>query len=499
MAVQDAVPTLEEEFQRLLASGGEAAARNELEPAREALEDALAIHARDPKVLGLLGQVYYRLGRYQDAAGAWQRLVDDNPVEPGARVNLGLAWLKARQYPQAIKQLRIALDLNPEHRKAAGYLGLAWLEVGEPAKAREWFVRAGSEQMVTRCDELLAAPATPPPVAAEPDLVEPPVTAESDFVEPPTAEVRLAEVAPPEVPVSEVALAEDPAAPAPLTPSDLAAAFEAAQEPEPAREPEQEPEQAAAVEAEPAAPPPAEEPEEQSPPPVEEQSPPPVDDGPAATPGLLTLTGFADAHVVAGPGGQPFVADGATLTVNVHGELLCRLAGLAAWRGELAFAGELKRFRGQATDKPFGEPPDQMHRLVGEGLVVLRAAGRRFNVLELGGEAGYFREAVVFGFQEQVAFENGRLPSAAGGLDLVHLRGRGRLVLVTRGEPVAVEVTQASPVHVPLASLIGWTGALTPRIAPFSAGGVEGEAVEIAGEGRVLVDPGPAARAGEAT
>jgi uncharacterized protein (AIM24 family) len=200
---------------------------------------------------------------------------------------------------------------------------------------------------------------------------------------------------------------------------------------------------------------------------------------------------------VQGPAGQVFVAEGATLTVNVHGELLCRLAGLAAWRGELAFAGEVKRFRGQATDKPFGEPPEQMHRLVGDGLVVLRSAGRRFTVLELGGETGYFREAVVFGFQEQVAFENGRLPSPSGGLDLVHLRGRGRLVLVTRGEPVAVEVTEASPVHVPLSSLIGWTGALTPRIAPLFAGGAESEAVEISGEGRVLVDPGPTGRHGE--
>jgi uncharacterized protein (AIM24 family) len=215
---------------------------------------------------------------------------------------------------------------------------------------------------------------------------------------------------------------------------------------------------------------------------------------PAAMP---TLAGFAAARVVQGPAGQVFVAEGATLTVNVRGELLCRLAGLAAWRGELAFAGEVKRFRGRATDKPFGDPPEQMHRVVGEGLVVLRAAGRRFTVLELGGEAGYFREAVVFGFQEQVSFENGRLPSPSGGLDLVHLLGRGRLVLVTRGEPVAVEVTPASPVHVPLAALVGWTGALTPRIVPLFSGGADGDAVEISGEGRVLVDPGPTGRTGE--
>ncbi len=72
-------------------------------------------------------------------------------------------------------------------------------------------------------------------------------------------------------------------------------------------------------------------------------------------------------------------------------------------------------------------------------------------------------------------------------------------MLVTRGELVAVEVTPYSPVHVPLASLVGWTGALSPRIAPLFGGGAAGEAVEISGEGRVLVDPGPTGRAGEAT
>ena len=119
MARDRSAVDLEAEFQRLLAQGGEAAARGELEPAREALEDALAYRSHDPQVLGLLGQVFYRLARYDDAAIAWQRLVDDNPVEPGARVNLGLAWLKARHYKEAIEQLKIALDLNPDHRKAA--------------------------------------------------------------------------------------------------------------------------------------------------------------------------------------------------------------------------------------------------------------------------------------------------------------------------------------------------------------------------------------------
>jgi uncharacterized protein (AIM24 family) len=147
----------------------------------------------------------------------------------------------------------------------------------------------------------------------------------------------------------------------------------------------------------------------------------------------------------------------------------------------------VKRFRGRATDKPFGEGPDRVHRLSGEGLVVLHGGGRRFTVLDLGGETGYFREAVVFGFEEPIGFENGRVASTAGDLDLVHLRGRGRIVLRTRGEPVAIDVTGRAPVRVPVEALVGWTGGLTPRLAPLLEG-MDGGAVELSGEGRVLVD-----------
>ena len=86
--------------------------------------------------------------------------------------NLGLACLKARRLLDAVRQLEIALDLHPDHRKAMGYLGLALLEAGDAARARTWFAKAGSEQMVARCDELLAAQAeavaTAPAPAPEP-------------------------------------------------------------------------------------------------------------------------------------------------------------------------------------------------------------------------------------------------------------------------------------------------------------------------------------------
>ena len=74
--------------------------------------------------------------------------------------NLGLSFLRGHRLVEAMRQFEIAVDLNPEHRKAIGYMGLALLEGGDPLRAREWFRRSGSEQMVARCDQLLGKAAT---------------------------------------------------------------------------------------------------------------------------------------------------------------------------------------------------------------------------------------------------------------------------------------------------------------------------------------------------
>ncbi len=409
---EEEVEGLDEEFLYHLSRGSDLLARGEAEPALAALTRAAHLRPRDSKVLGLLGQASYRLGRFEEAIEIYGRLVDENPVEAATRVNLGLACLKANRYSEAVKQLSIALDLNPDHKKAMGYLGLAHLESGNARAARDWFARAGSSMMVARCDEVIASGGAAPPQTAEAHLPESP-----------------------------------------------------------------EPIHAAAAEMAPARP------------------------SAATYPALAT---FAAARVVTPPG-EVFWTDGQTLIMWVYGELLTRLEGLFAARGRLEASPAWKRFRGRATQRPFGEGPARMHRVKGEGTLFFRGAGRRHLALDLSGDAGYFREEAVFAMEESVAYENGRVPSRVSpDLALVHLRGKGRFLLVTAGEPVAVEVSEAAPVRVPIATLLGWVGALTPAVVGFAepppgTEPVEAQPqapamVELAGEGRVLVDPAAAAR-----
>jgi uncharacterized protein (AIM24 family) len=78
-----------------------------------------------------------------------------------------------------------------------------------------------------------------------------------------------------------------------------------------------------------------------------------------------------------------------------------------------------------------------------------------------------------------------------------HLPYRGRVLLRTVAAPVAIEVSGGEVLRVPPAALVGWTGAMTPRIGllsgadpaltPPSPGSPV--VVELTGDGRVLVDP----------
>ena len=182
------------------------------------------------------------------------------------------------------------------------------------------------------------------------------------------------------------------------------------------------------------------------------------------------------------------------VSIQVRGEMLTRLDGLVASWGSLTMKPELKRFRGKATDKPFGEGSRRMLRASGEGRYVISREGRCFTALELADEPAYFREEVLFAFEESILFENGRVPSKGGtDLHLVHLRGRGKLLLATFGVPRAVDVQKGEPLRFPMDQLVGWHGPLIqPRLVAMVEEAPElGVALELAGEGRALLDVPP--------
>ena len=387
----EGVASVDEEFQHHLSVASDRLAKGDVDGAREPLRRASARLPEDGTSLGLLGQACYRAGLFDEAAAAYGRLVDENPAEISARVNLGLAWLKGGKQAEAVKQFSIAIDLDPEHKRAMGYLGLALLESGDPRGARAWFEKSGSPGMVARCEAMIT---------------------DRDGSAPP------------------------------------------------------------------------------------EPTPGPATTGAPPSPGGLGA--FAEQRTVRPPP-EVFAIEGGILHVAVRGELVCRLDGLFAVRGAVTARPEVKRFRGKLTEKPFGAGRERMNRVAGEGALFFRTGGWVFTVIDLAGDAGYFREEAVFALEEAVVFENGRVPSRhSRDLDLVHLRGRGRMLIRTVAAPVAIEISGGEPLRVPPQALVGWTGAVTPRIGLLAAEGVPPDAapppgapimVELNGDGRVFVDP----------
>ena len=220
---------------------------------------------------------------------------------------------------------------------------------------------------------------------------------------------------------------------------------------------------------------------------------------PAAEPGVGPLPISELTRSLAAPamGSAPFEVQREVLIVQVQGEMLTRLEGLLSVSGAVQYLPEMKRFRGRATDKAFGDGERRMVRLVGSASVTLDARGRVFVPIDLAEESAYFLEDTVFAFEETVVFENGRVPSRiAPDLHLVHLRGKGRVLLCVPTPLRSVAVTPGAGCAIPMVALVGWHGSLTPKIVGLPEereGAATLPAVELTGEGHALMSaPRPA-------
>jgi hypothetical protein len=510
MATRPRGEGVDEEFLHALYRGGELLAAGKVIEAKDHLERAFQLQPRNEKGQNLLGLTYFKLGLFDRAAEIYEMLVRDNPADPTLRINLGLVYLKTSALQRAVREFEVATDLQPEHTKSHNYLGLALAQAGEYGRAREHFLLAGSDAMAQKMERALEAPPSNGAAHAAVEAPDQEPFAEESPPEPAptvqvTAEVQIDLMSEDQVPQ------EGP--PPPMGEVSWGDQFGLDGEPvEPKPQPEPLPEvlgrPGAVAEAPPlpdaqpilvaeeAEPPPAEEPPPafemaEPPPPAEKPAPAPEPVSTDADPQPLTLAQLAPQLLLHPKQDRSFVVDGETVILHVRDELLTRLSGLMGFTGRLEFVPEMKRFRGRSTDKAFGEAEARMTRVRGVGLIAVNAGGRLFVPLDLGEDSAYFREDVVFAFEEPVMFENGRVPSEVPpDLDLVHLRGAGRALLALPGPLKSLEVKMDQPVTLPLTQLAGWHGNLTPRMVSlgWDAKGKPARAgVELTGEGFALL------------
>lgn len=182
--------------------------------------------------------------------------------------------------------------------------------------------------------------------------------------------------------------------------------------------------------------------------------------------------------------GGPFNLSTEGLALSVNGEILARMPGLLAVAGSVDATPEMKRSRGRSTEQPFGEGLNQLQRVKGNGVVYLEPGASKYQAITLADEGAYVREERVFAFEESVGFENARLTGQGNiGVDVVHLKGQGTVLLKLDGALKAIAIPAGTPLKVPLARLVGWYGHISVRVMGFVGQG----AVELTGDGYALL------------
>ena len=126
---------------------GELLQIGQMEEAETQLEKALELKPGNPKVLNLLGLVYFKLGRFQRSILIYQDLIDRYEDDATLRVNLAMVYLKNDQLKEAEYELQTAVELNPDHEKAHRTLAVLKMKLGQEDQAHEHLAMAGIDDV----------------------------------------------------------------------------------------------------------------------------------------------------------------------------------------------------------------------------------------------------------------------------------------------------------------------------------------------------------------
>jgi len=183
--------------------------------------------------------------------------------------------------------------------------------------------------------------------------------------------------------------------------------------------------------------------------------------------------------------GRFLVSESGYLLVDVASRVYARLRGLHFCSSEgLSYAPLKRRERGRAMDEYFGGEGDPVFEIEGGGRLGFHPGEGIFNAVSIDGEHGYAREDLIFALDPKLTFDHGRIPG--GDISLVHLRGRGSIVLHSPHPLQALEVTPDRGVVIPSAELVGWFGRLLPRPARVDPFDPSLDTLEFTGEGILL-------------
>jgi hypothetical protein len=438
-----------------------------LDEAERELEEAYLLRPRDPKVLNLLGLVYFKQEKLEKAEEVYRKLVAESPEAHTLYYNLGLISFKLGRLDDAESAFLKALDLAKDKAKINFYLGSIYERMHRFKDAIYQYRQAGANIMVRRMEDKLAQTAAPPSSPApavkksrddtaeflaeflsKTSAPEPSSSEEGDTTPPMPAPVF--DGAKTLRPLSPALLAEDAPQKALLTET---ARFRLQSEA------------------------------------TSETTPPPV--ARARRPEVASAQEREQTLPPPGAPGRPStdvfrLLENNLMEIDFAGKVFIKQGTIYSYSGNLTFWVKERR--------PDGAPA--LVIITGTGKVILTDKEREVTFMQVQDETVYVEPNHLLACEEGLTPRYVSLGEPSGGLEVLALEGRGMLALSVASRPLTIAVTPGLPVSVPAHSVITWTGDVTPRVVEdrqiyevmLPQSSERAELIRLEGSGRVLVE-----------
>ncbi|WP_432035889.1 AIM24 family protein [Streptomyces cucumeris] len=183
-----------------------------------------------------------------------------------------------------------------------------------------------------------------------------------------------------------------------------------------------------------------------------------------------------------------------------HEDVLARKGSMVAYQGLIEFDGEYQT-PGQRRSRTVGEGLDLM-RCSGQGSVYLANLAQYVHVVDVEGEGLTVDSAYVLALDSTLHWETIAVDSQYGisgsGKYNLNISGRGKVALMTSGQPLMLQVTPDKYVNVDADAIVAWSSSLRVQMqAQTHSSGVwrrrgntgEGWELSFLGQGYALVQP----------
>ena len=420
------------------------------EDAERQLEEAYLLRPRDPRVLNLLGLVYYRGDKLAKAEEVYRKLIAESPEAHTLHYNLGLVCFKLGRLDEAEAAFLKALELTPGNPKLHFYLGSIYERQQRYKDAIYQYRHAGAHILVQRLEGRMgaraSADATPPPpplrTQASPDT-GPDTTPPDRKRAPAEAPSPLLQPAKTLEPVSPILMAE-------YSPSAQHATrrFKGRDDTLPPGM------RAVAVQA-------------------------------TSTQAVKALTPEAPPAAPARPREAFRALERGLMEIDFSGKVYIKQGTIYSYSGNLTF---------WVKDKRPGARPSLVI-VTGTGRMILTDHERDLTFMQVADEPVFVEPAHLLACEESLQPRYVRIGQEADGLEMVALEGRGMIALSVASKPLPLTVKPGVPVSVPAHSVIMWTGDLAPHVvddpdvyAVVMARTSAGRMVRLEGTGNILVE-----------